>query len=437
MKETSGERRISSCTLTLERLLIVFVMTPILVLLISMQVKAAAFSGIEAALRATLSQHPALAGKRAEVRAKEFAGDSARAQRYPTISGQLSAQHTNNYPIGIRARQPLWAFGRIDNGIAYADADVGVETVDLLRVKRQLIDETVVAYARILGINDRLKVSVDNEAALDKMYRQIRRRKAGQLASRADVRLARARLLQAQAHQNRLKSDLLVAENELLSLTQFPVEAKMQVSEALTNLPRADVIAALAQDQSADIRLKIKSIELARREVEREKSAPMPSIYLQADYFYDDQAAGTSDVRIGVTIDANLEGMGFAAYGRNNAAGARLQAVKAGLNTARNEVKRMVNSLYTNRQAQQLIVESQISSVEELSEILLSYQRQYEAGQKTWLEILNMQRELTEQRHQLMQAKNEWLIYSLKLMAMTGDLDTMAGEKEQTNDEPN
>jgi len=405
--------------------------------LVSTPCLALELNGIEAALQAMLSQHPALTGKRAEVNAKEFAGDTARAQRYPTITGQVSAQHTNNYPIGIRARQPLWAFGRIDNGIAYADADVVVETADLLRVKRQLIDETVVAYARVLGVSDRLLVAVDNEIALEKMYRQIERREKGLLASRADVRLARARLLQGQARKSRLESELLVAQNELLSLTQSPVEARIVVPDAYTALPGVNEVTTLAQEQSAEIRLKKESIALASADVDREKSSPMPTIYLQGDYFYNDQAAGTSDARIGVTVEANLEGMGFAAFGRNNAANARLQAVQAGLSNTRNEVKRTVNSLYTNRQAQQVIVETQMYSVEELTDILLSYQRQYEAGKKPWLEVLNMQRELTEQRHQLMQAKNEWLIYSLKLAALTGKLDKIAAVKKQQPKELN
>jgi len=391
-------------------------------------------NGIEAALRATLSQHPALTGERANIEAKSYMGDSARAARYPSITAQASIQHTNNYPVGIRARQPLWAFGRIDNGIAYADADMKVETIALLKMKRQLIDETAVAYARVLGTRERLEVAVNNELALEVFYQQIKRREVGQLASIADVRLALARKLQAQARKSRLNSDVLVAENELLALTQSPVASTQMVSAALTQLPSQEEVMLLAQERSADIRFKSENIALAKADVDRERSAPMPTIYLQGDYFYNDQAAGTSDFRIGVAIEANLEGMGFAAYGRNNAAGARLQAVNADLKATLTEVRRNVTSLYTNRQAQETIVASQIHSVAELSEILDSYQRQYDAGQKPWLEVLNMQRELNEQLHQLAQSKNDWLIYTLKLLAMTGSLDTLAGEVDQTED---
>lgn len=398
-------------------------------LLLSTQAVFAETGGLSAALQATLTQHPALAGQRAQVEAKGFTGDSARAQRYPSITGQASAQHTDNYPTAFRARQPLWAFGRIDSGIAYADTDKAVQTLALLRLKRQLIDETAVAYAQIQGVRERMAIALENETALEGLYQQINRRAQGQLASLADVRLAKARLLQAQARKKLIISELQVAENELLALTQTPVTTKEPISETVTELPGLMTLIDLALESSADVRLKQENIALAKADVDRERTAPMPTVYLQADYFYNDQAAGTSGFRVGVNVEANLEGMGLVAYGRNNAADARLRSVNSDLDATRNEVKRNINSLYTNRDAQKAIVESQRSSVSELHEILMSYQRQYEAGQKTWLEVLNMQRELTDQQLQLSQANNEWLIYSLKLAALVGALDPLAGEK--------
>ncbi|NOQ77190.1 MAG: TolC family protein [Methylococcaceae bacterium] len=403
--------------------------------MLPMQAVVAEETDFAMALQTTLSQHPTLTGQYAEVEAKDFAGDSARAQRYPSISGQVSAQHTDTYPIGIRARQPLWAFGRIDSGIAYADTDMSVQEIALLQLKRQLIDETAVAYASIQGGRERLSVALENVTALESMYQQIDRRAQGQLASLADVRLAKARLLQAQAQKERIASELQVAQNELLALTQTPVMTVAPVPETVTDLPNVLELMTLALDSSADIRLKTENIALAKADVDRERAAPMPTVYLQADYFYNDQAAGTSDFRVGVNIEANLEGMGFVAFGRNNAADARLRSVNADLDASRNEVKRNINSLYTNRVAQKTIMASHRYSVAELSEILLSYQRQYEAGQKPWLDVLNMQRELTEQKYQLSQAHNEWLIYSLKLAAFVGTLDTLAGEKTLSDEQ--
>ncbi|MDQ6992374.1 MAG: hypothetical protein Q9M31_02795 [Mariprofundus sp.] len=49
--------------------------------------------------------------------------------------------------------------------------------------------------------------------------------------------------------------------------------------------------------------------------------------------------------------------------------------------------------------------------------------RQYKAGHKAWLEVLNIQREMSSQRLQLVQTKDDWLLTSLRLMVLTGRFD--------------
>lgn len=387
-------------------------------------------AGLEAALRATLSRHPALGGKRAEVSAKGYAGESVRAQRYPTLSAQVSARDDNTQPTTLRARQTLWAFGRIDSNIAYADADVVVEEADLMRLTRQLIDQTAVAYARVQGAQQRLRIAVENVAGLETLYRQIQRREKGQMASVADVRLALARLLQARAREERFEGELAIAETDLRALTQIAVRVEPTAPANVTRLPDAAELEALAQAQSGDVLLKTRQVALARAGVVREKAAPMPTLYLQADRYFAAPAYG-NDIQVGVVLEGSLEGLGFAAAGRSKAAGARLQADRENLNATRNEISRLVQSLSTSRWLQQRLIDSQGQSVDELTEILASYQRQYAAGHKSWLDVLNLQRELNEQLIQQAQAENEWLIVTLKLAALTGGLDVLAhGTKE-------
>ena len=58
---------------------------------------------------------------------------------------------------------------------------------------------------------------------------------------------------------------------------------------------------------------------------------------------------------------------------------------------------------------------------------LASFLRQYETGRKSLVDMLNSQRELTELRLQLVQIENDWLIVSMRLAALTGGLDRLAG----------
>ncbi|WP_432464644.1 TolC family protein [Agarivorans sp. QJM3NY_33] len=400
------------------------------------QVYADPASGLVAALHATLQHHPALRGKRAEIAAKGFAGDSARAQRYPTLSGQASAinrgnnnRSAGNYPMSVRARQPVWAFGRIDSGIAYADADQLAEEADLLRVKRQLMEQTAVAYAQVIGTILRVQVAQENIAALNTLYLQIARRHQGQLASQADISLALARLNQARAKKQRYEGERSVAESELLALTQVPIGITLNLPERLTQLGRTEQLKLMAQQQSADVRLKMQRIEVARANIDREKTAAMPTVYLQAERYFDDPSYG-SDIQLAVVIEASLDGLGFTSRGRSNAAVSLMQASKQDLNSTRNEIARQVTSLGANRATQENLIASQQVVVEELATILVSYQRQYEAGYKAWLDVLNMQRELNEQQLQQVQAKNDWLIVSLKLAVLTGSLDQLVDIQE-------
>jgi adhesin transport system outer membrane protein len=350
------------------------------------------------------------------------------------LSGQIASGDDSSQATNVRVRQPLWAFGRIDSNIAFADADKVAEEADLILVKRQLLDQTAVAYARVQGAQQRLDIAVENVAELDILHQRIQRRERGQMASVADVRLALTRLMQARARQERFNGELVVAETDLRTLTQIAVQVEQSVPSELTHLPGDAELEELALAQSGEILLKTQQVALARADARREKVSIMPTVYLQADHSSIEQsarAADDDDTVVGVVLEGSLDGMGFAALGRGKAATARLQAAMEDLKATRNEISRTVKSLATNRKLQQDLIDIQRQSIEELREILASYQRQYEAGHKTWLDVLNLQREWNEQSLQQAQAENDWLIYTLKLAALTGGLDALAGENKE------
>lgn len=398
---------------------------------------AQATDGLQAALQSTLTQHPAVSGKRAQVKSREFGGDAARAQRYPSIAAQAQQYSERSEdgvtgenlssPASLRARQPLWAFGRIDSSIALADADTELERIDLLRVQRQLLEQTAVAYATVLGSRERLQVAELSLQAHRNLYEQIRRREQGQLASAADVRLAATRLSQARARLERYRGELEVALSELRALTQVALPAQQPVAEALLQLPaEGDALLPIVQQASGEILVKKQAIERARAGVDQARTASRPTIYLQAEQFYD-VPRYMDDSRISVVIEANVEGLGFATRGRTGAARSQQQAAEDELRDAINETERTVRRLLRNRQLQQQLIEVQNEALTELDAVLDSYQRQYVAGTKSWLDVLNIQRELSDQQLQRAQAHSEWMIYSLQLVTLTGGLDALAG----------
>lgn len=389
---------------------------------------AAEMSGLEDALRATVRLNPSLKGKLSEVSASGFDGDVARAQRYPSLSGQWASN--DDHPGSVRLRQPLWAFGRIDSSIDYADAALTANQADYIQLMRQVLDMTVTAYAHVQGSRARLQIADDNLQSLTRLYQQIQRRQTGELASVADVRLALARMVQAQSQKDRYQTELDVGVADLLSLTLVPVDTTPAVPATLLQLPATADLPALAQEQSATVQLKLQRIKLAQAMVAREQTAAMPTVYLQGDQAFN-QPYVSDKPRVSIVLEANLDGMGFATAGRTRAADARVQGSTDDLNAARNEVRRTVTGLVSNLQLQQSLEKSQAESVNEVKAILDSYQRQYESGFKSWLDVLNMQRELTEQRLLQVQASNDGQVSALKLKVLIGGLDAVIGQPER------
>jgi outer membrane protein, adhesin transport system len=419
------------------------ILIPPLVLCLVCGSNLASAEGLREALQATLRNHPAVAGQEAEVAARRYAADGARSQRYPTFTAQaqqfregdrsvLSGDDLSN-PAVLRLRQPIWAFGRINSSIAAADAGVSMERADLLRVRRQLLEDTAVAYAEVRGSRERMEMARQNVRQLEQLHAQIVRRVEGQLASSADARLAATRLLQSRARVQQFVSEWETARDDLASLTQAPINADEPVPSGLLELPESNDLIDRALQQNAEIDVKRYQLGQAEAGVAQARTADMPTIYLQADRF-NDQPGLRDDSQVSVVFEASLTGMGFTARGRRGEAEAHRMAAQQDLNATQLELRRQLERLQRSRRLQTELIELQTQSLGDLQSLLDSYQRQYETGTKSWLDLLNIQRELFEQRRQLVQARSDWQIYSLQLLAMIGGLDNLAGIQEQYDD---
>lgn len=392
--------------------------------------------GLEEALQATLRNHPAVAGQLAMVDARRYAADGARSQRFPTLSAQAqqygdggpsgSTGEDLDQPLLLRVRQPIWSFGRINSTIAAANAEVSTERADLLVLRRQLLEATAIAYAEVRGSASKMEIARQNVAKHKALLEQIQRRVAGQLASTADARLAATRLAQARAARERAISEWEIAREELAELTQVSMNASEPVPTQLLESRTSDELISEAMEYSAELRLKREQLGQAEAEVDEARTSYMPTIYLQADRFYD-QPGVQDDGQISLVLEASLDGLGFAARGRTGEAVASRLAAAQDLDTARLELRRELKRLQRNQRLQADLVELQLQSLGELESLFASYERQYESGTKSWLDVLNIQRELFEQRHQLVQARVDRAVYSLQLHARTGGLDSLAG----------
>jgi len=390
---------------------------------------------LEQALQATVANNPALAGKQAEFEAAQGALSSAKSQRLPSLSIAMNNvdNRDNNTQGSVVLRQPVWAFGKISQRIEQAEANSSVEQLGVDHVRRELLSRTAVAFARIEGIVERKKIAVQNVDEHERLYEQIQRRQEGQLASDADVRLAYSRLLQARATLQRLHGEYRVALSDLERLTVVPVSSVTPVSSAFLRLPKDNDLWQLALANSVALAQKQAALSAADIGIRQAKSATLPTLYLQAEHdFYESKNtfADLNEDRAGLVFEASLDGAGLTTVGQVRSAVARRSAAERDIDVTRNELRYEVEQLKSNLRMQNELIEALASTVEALEGTAESFLRQYETGRKSWLDLLNTQRELQQQQLELEQAINQRLIIALQINGLIGGLEAVASEQQ-------
>lgn len=382
--------------------------------------------GLAMALRAALDLNPSARSARSQVEARRGELWSAQAARLPSINGRAGSDDTRIDRGTLTVTQPLFAFGRIHNGVKRAALAMDAEAWGFRAQQRRLIEDTAMAYARIQGIRARSQVAQDNIEEHERFYERIQRRRTGQLASDTDVGLAYSRLLQARAIFAGLEGELAVAQADLEALTQSAVDTEPEVEAQWAELPNPAAIEALALDQSADLRERKVALEALRRSVSIERASALPTLSARLEQNFSDRIRGSEATRVGFVFEGNVEGIGFSTFGRVRGATAEVKTAEHDLASARIEVARRVRTLIANRALQKSLSLSQQQAVDAARATKESFERQFESGHKTWLELLNIQRELADVGTRLASAENEWLVVSLQIAAITGRLDALA-----------
>jgi adhesin transport system outer membrane protein len=386
-------------------------------------------TGLPAALEATLMHHPAAKGQHAQLSKKEFVIDGEKASRYPSISITANSLNEDYNQATLRVDQPIWTFGRISSSIDIAKADYKIEESATLQVTRSLLEKTALAYSSVQSAQLKTVIAAENLIEHETFYDKIKRREVGQLASKADVNLAYSRLLEAQAAVQNYNGSLAVALNELQSLTRIKVATDLQINEQDIQLPNIVEIKDLAIDRSADIALSRERLKLVEAQLASEKLSFMPTLSFRVEHelLETDPDFNTSETRAGLVLEGALDGLGFSSYSRIKGASAAINAAQYEVDDTIIESVRQVENLTINRTLQGDLRIAQRLAVTALEETMASFLRQYETNRKSWLEILNTQRELTQIRYALIDIDQQWVDISLQIAAIIGQLDALAG----------
>ena len=384
-----------------------------------------------------LMSHPSIASQKAQMQAAEIGIETAKWQYFPTpaVSTERANAASGDPFYGgdknvttVRLQQPLWTNGRLTAGKEKAQASLAYETADLNETSLQISLKVAQAYADFLASHWRMQSTEQSLATHQKLREQVQRRMELGVQSDADLQLAQTRL-------DSVRSDLSAArarvETYAVRLKQL-IGQPINLGELLANLS-SPLALSVSQDMALEAALAINpTIQKARAQsqiqdamVEENRSALLPDVYVRAERQFGAFSIQTSSAfqdRIFVGLSTQL-GAGLTVLRNVKSAQARSLAAKEEVHTQTLSISEQVLTDYAQvtRLAEQ--TQALASALTSQEQVMLSHDRQFLAGRKSWTEVLNTARELSQAQAQLTDIKANHIAVSWRLALFVKGLD--------------
>lgn len=345
-----------------------------------------------AALGAVLERSPAVNSARTDAQA---AGVDVRAARWrwlPSISVQgnyygVKGSSPSRLVPSLSVDLPLWNAGRTQAVVHRAIAGRRAAEARLVEAELDAALQLTSQFYEYKHLTARLHVVDENLAAMTSMEDSMKRRVAQDVSPRSDLELARTRTLQV-----RLTRDMLVAQRQaaLTRLREQLLDPDYRISDGGVGGPfwlKADLEELIGASEAFDPhrkRLEAEA-EIAAADAKASNAARFPS--LNAQYSYDDVYRH----RLGVTLRAQATGL--AEFTEARAATLRAGSARQKVDIALHDLRTQVSSDYIDYTSALGRLDVSRDSSRSTDEVRDSYIRQFAAGKRGWLDVMNAMRE--------------------------------------------
>ena len=396
-----------------------------------------------------LLEHPSIKAERSLVQVSESAVESARWQYFPTpsISTEMAKSRDSDISYGrgsnsvttLRLQQPLWTGGRLTAGVSKAEAGVIATSAHSESVRQDLTLRIVQIYsdwygAYLKGLS--FQKSLDVHVLLRD---QISRRITEGISAASDFTLLIGREQQTAADLAAVKSQQINSLARLSQLAGREVAANELIASIVPALPIHEALPQLIEQAKAENPSVTRAIAQAKiydAEISERKADLSPEVYARLDRQYgnfsDKNSAPQNRVFIGFQTKF---GAGFSAISSIEGAKARYSASLADVESTRVGLGEQIVSDYSlnNSGKERLVLLTE--SLDSSESIRVAWGRQFLAGRKTWLDVMNATRELAQVEAQVAEVKASQILLTWRILVVVKGVDISLMEHSKLSTE--
>jgi len=347
--------------------------------------------------------------------------EAAQWSKYPSVSVDGARSLESDGAVTFRVEQPLWTAGRTDALINVARTEIDVAQAEIEEARQAIKLEVGLAYADMFRSQLKLSIADSNIEELSRLSQVIARRVAQEVSAEAEQLLVDARLEQAKAERQMLNGQFMAAQTRLYEATNMdvlgvsPLEcgAELELTES--------VLVEQALNQSPTLDRLGESMRVAQSEVNVARSERFPKLVLGLERLSDASLTAEVDESVYLGFQYQLSD-GFSINSRIASAEKSIQTASFDRKVASDALKREVRLSFQEHKASQAQLVPLMALVDANQGLIASYLRQYRVGKKSWLDVVNAQREVAQSQQTLADIKGTLCSSVIKLGLLSNNL---------------
>lgn len=375
---------------------------------------------LQEALQLSAREHPSVQARRSDKVGAVARLDAARWQRYPQLSAQAAAGSSGSHESALVVQVPLWTAGRIDADIGAAQSRAQASDEAVAAAQWSIMETALAAFGDWCRLEDRRAAAAASVEQHARLAALIERRADSEISSRADLTLARSRLSQAQGDLSLIEAQIAVARSALEQAVGRPVNAIAPMAHQ--DQPFADVAAAVAaaREASPELRRLGREIDAAARDLEARRAARLPQVVARYRHNLGSGSAGSGgEAFVGIEYQS---GPGFAATAAVREAEARVESLRLEAQTRQQQLAERARTDWLQARTLSLQAGELRRALQGTREVAESMDRQYVAGRRGWIEVLNAHREVAQVAQTLADAYWSAQLATRRLQLLAGQL---------------
>jgi adhesin transport system outer membrane protein len=385
---------------------------------------------VDQAMQYAIKTHPLILSAEGQYRAAKSELTASRWSRFPTVGASARENSFDQKQDVTTASMPLWMGGRINADIDLAKSNRDGALSGISEAQQSVILETIGLFFDYFKSEKKLEIASLNVDEHQRLYEIIERRVEAATSPDVDAMLAQARLqsarsaqIQAASVKNISKASLELTVGRVIDAVlvdnnpePFGISLNEAVATGIAVSPRIARIEAEIMGFDANIKAA--------------KSALYPQVSLGYEKRSIDPGSSGDDQEETFVSVQFQPGAGLAVASSISAAKQRKQSARDSLEAEKRELRRQIKTAWNEYASVSFQLEPSKMLVDATNSVIESYLRQYAVGKKSWLDVLNAQREATQARNTLVDFEVQYLTSIYRLRVLMNEINpTILGVK--------